>query len=143
MLSAEQLDLWCCFLEAHPELQGKFYLHNLTDNTMCCMGALCHVLGLPGTESEDCNNTRCVCWCDSISLLEGDAAALLAPEGGDANTLRYAETGYFDALRMPSMLYDGKRYYSLAQANDAGVPWARIAAHLREYYPTSTTKETV
>ena len=45
MLTAEQKAKWVAALRSGDYNQGKHMLHNQRDNTFCCLGVLCEVMG--------------------------------------------------------------------------------------------------
>lgn len=111
LLTPEQLDTWCTALESAAFRQGRGRMFDHTLCAYCCLGVARKVLSRGGD------------WEFALQPSE-----LFGP---------ICVNGHFEFLGMPLL----QGHASLSQANDNGVLFSDIAAHLREHMPTRETAE--
>lgn len=128
-LTKAELNEWCDFLEANPQLQGTGTLMS-HDGKMCCLAALAVLQNVPRTlnTTESCYQFEFLG--ESCAISTGSLKGYLAERLG-------SPLGRFGPMGMPSIYYKGYNYHSAAAANDNHVPWPVIAGHFRKHYKTA------
>jgi hypothetical protein len=129
MLTRTQLSAWTKALRDNPEKQGRGFL-NMGDK-FCCLGMFCELQGVPKEV-----NLHGIATYHFGERLVDESPRLV--RGKQADYFGGSGDGRFAAMGMPYLEVGSRTYVTLADANDADVPWSVLADHLDKHYPVSS-----
>lgn len=121
-MRAEVKEKWLDALESGEVKQGRGHLHDLKEDTYCCLGVLCSIAADEGVVSRMPSNVGNL---EQFTGESGPSVGLLP-----RNVMRWAGMVSTDG----TFLDENNNPTSLASQNDSGATFDEIAQMIREYF---------